>query len=61
MNGYEITELGQISEQENMLERAQSQALRRARRGAGAQHGTGLGRLVAWRRPFLATHDGRGR
>jgi hypothetical protein len=61
MNGYEITELGQISEQENMLERAQSQALRRARRGASAQPGTGLGRLVAWRRQFLAPSDGRGR
>ena len=37
MNGFEITELGQVREQENMLERAQSQALRRApsRRGPG--------------------------
>ena len=35
MNGFEITELGQVREQENMLERAQSQALRRARRAAG--------------------------
>ncbi len=32
MNGFEITELGQVREQENMLERAQSQALRRSRR-----------------------------
>jgi hypothetical protein len=31
MNGFEITELGQIREQEHMLERARSQALRRAR------------------------------
>ncbi len=38
MNGFEITELGQVREQENMLERAQSQALRRAR---DADAGTG--------------------
>jgi hypothetical protein len=31
MTGYEITELAQIREQENMLERAELQAPRRAR------------------------------
>lgn len=31
MNGFEITELGQIREQEHMLERARAQALHRAR------------------------------
>jgi hypothetical protein len=46
MNGFEITELGQVREQENMLERAQSQALRRARRDADA----GTGRLSRSRR-----------
>jgi hypothetical protein len=54
MNGFEITELGQVREQENMLERAESQALRRARRAAGVSRGSGLGRLIAWRRPFVA-------
>lgn len=57
MNDFEITELGQVREQENMLERAESQALRRARRAAGGQRGTGVGRLVAWRHPFgVASH-----
>ena len=32
MNGFEITELGQVREQENMLARAEAQAMRRARR-----------------------------
>jgi hypothetical protein len=54
MNGFEITELGQVREQENMLERAQSQALRRARRQVGGHGGTRGGRLIAWRRPFVA-------
>jgi hypothetical protein len=53
MNGFEITELGQVAEQENMLERAQRQALRRARHEAGGQSGTRVGRLIAWRRPFV--------
>ena len=53
MNGFEITELGQVREQENMLERAESQALRRARQHAGGPNGSGLGRLIAWRRPFV--------
>jgi hypothetical protein len=54
MNGFEITELGQVREQENMLERAQSQALRRARHQVGGgQTGTRVGRLIAWRRPFV--------
>ncbi len=55
MNGFEITELGQVREQENMLERAQRQALRRA--GRDTQPSTGrlsqprraLRRLVALR------------
>jgi hypothetical protein len=54
MNEFEISELGQVREQENMLERAQSQALRRARHAAGGQGGTRVGRLIAWRRPFVA-------
>jgi hypothetical protein len=54
MNGFEITELGQVREQENMLERAQSQALLRARRYVDAPTGTAVGRLIAWRRPFIA-------
>ena len=54
MNGFEITELGQVGEQENMLEHAQSQALRRARDQIGGQGGTPVGRLIAWRRPFVA-------
>jgi hypothetical protein len=53
MNGFEITELGQVREQENMLERAQSQALRRARHEAGGHSGTRVGRLIGWRRPFV--------
>jgi hypothetical protein len=54
MNAYEITELGQVREQENMLQRAESQAWRRGRRAAGAPRGSGLARLIAWRRPFVA-------
>jgi hypothetical protein len=54
MNGFEITELGQVREQENMLQRAESQARRRARRAASAPRGSGLGRLIVWRRPFVA-------
>jgi hypothetical protein len=54
MNGFEITELGQVREQENMLKRAESQARRRARRATGVPRGSGLGRLIAWRRPFVA-------
>jgi hypothetical protein len=54
MNEFEITELGQVREQENMLERAQSQALRRARQDVDAPTGTALGGLIAWRRPFIA-------
>lgn len=54
MNGFEITELGQVREQENMLERAQSQALRRSRRAAGVPNASGFGQLIAWRRPFIA-------
>jgi len=54
MNGFEITELGQVREQENMLQGAESQARRRARRAAGVPRGSGLGRLIAWRRPFVA-------
>jgi hypothetical protein len=42
MTGYEITELAQIREQEHMLERARSQALRQARRDVDA----GSGRLT---------------
>ena len=53
MNGFEITELGQIREQEDMLERAELQALHRARLNAG-QRGSRVGRLIAWRRPFVA-------
>jgi hypothetical protein len=34
MYSLQITELGQIGEQENMRDRAQAQAERRARRGA---------------------------
>jgi hypothetical protein len=54
MNRFEITELGQVREQENMLERAESQALRRARQDVDGPNGSGLGRLIAWRRPFVA-------
>jgi hypothetical protein len=54
MYGFEITELGQVREQENMLERAQSQALGRARHDVDAPSRSGLGRLIAWRRPFVA-------
>jgi hypothetical protein len=54
MNEFEITELGQVREQENMLERSQSQALRRARQDIDAPTGTAVGRLIAWRRPFVA-------
>ncbi len=39
MNGFEITELAQVSEQENMLERAERQALRRAERERGRRGG----------------------
>ena len=46
MNGFEITELGQVREQENMLVRAEAQALRRARRDGDA----GTGRLSRRRR-----------
>ena len=52
MNGFEITELGSVREQENMLERAESQASRRARHQAGGH--SPVGRLIAWRRPFVA-------
>jgi hypothetical protein len=45
MNGFEITELGQIREQEHMLERARSQALGRAR-----DVDAGTGRLTRPRR-----------
>jgi hypothetical protein len=54
MNGFEITELGQVREQENMLQRAESQARRRARHELDGRRGSGLGRLIAWRRPFVA-------
>jgi hypothetical protein len=54
MNAFEITELGQIREQENMLERAQSLALRRARHQAAGQGGARVGRLIGWRHPFIA-------
>jgi hypothetical protein len=54
MNGFEVTELGQVTEQENMLERAESQALRRARHQTGGKSETRVGRLIAWRRPFVA-------
>jgi hypothetical protein len=54
MNEFEITELGQVREQENMLERARSQASRRARHEVGGKTGTRIGRLIAWRRPFVA-------
>ncbi len=54
MNEFEITELGQVREQENMLERSQSQALRRARQDVDGPSGSGLGQLIAWRRPFVA-------
>ncbi len=54
MTEFQITELGQVREQENMLERAESQALRRARHAAGGENGTQVGRLVSWRRPFVA-------
>jgi hypothetical protein len=39
MNGFEITELGQVREQENMLARAEAQAHRQARRAARGQNG----------------------
>jgi hypothetical protein len=53
MNGDQITELGQVREQENMLSRAQAQAARVARReldapGAGWFLGQG-----GWRRPLI--------
>lgn len=54
MNEFEITELGQVREQENMLERAQMQASRWACRQTSRQGGTRVGRLIAWRRPFVA-------
>jgi|HubBroStandDraft_3_1064219.scaffolds.fasta_scaffold1595536_2 hypothetical protein len=54
MTEFEITELGQVGQQENMLERAQAQAMRRTRRAAGGTSGTRVGRLIAWRRPFVA-------
>lgn len=54
MNEFEITELGQVAEQENMLERAESQALLRARHQTGGRSDTRVGRLIAWRRPFVA-------
>ncbi len=52
MNGYDITELGQVREQENMLERAQSQALRQARRDAGEEDV--LSSSPAWLVTFLS-------
>jgi hypothetical protein len=54
MNEFEITELGQVREQENMLQRAQSQVSRRARHEVGGQTGMRIGRLIGWRRPFVA-------
>ncbi len=39
MNGYEITELGQVREQESMLARAEAQARRQARRDARRNNG----------------------
>jgi hypothetical protein len=54
MDDYAITELGQVREQENMLERAQSQALRQARRDAGDESGTGSSSSPAWLVTFLA-------
>jgi hypothetical protein len=54
MNGFQITELGQVREQENMLERAQSQALRRARHDAGRRHGTVFNPPRRVRRGILA-------
>ena len=45
MTGYEITELGQIAEQEHMLYRARVQALRRNR-----DVDAGTGRLTRPRR-----------
>ncbi len=50
MNEYEITELGQVREQENMLERASSQALRQAQRDAGS---TDASSTPAWLVAFL--------
>jgi hypothetical protein len=52
MNGFEITELGQIQQQENMLERAQSQALRQTRRDAADENAAGSS--PAWLVTFLA-------
>jgi hypothetical protein len=54
MNGFQITELGQVREQENMLERAQSQALRRARRDVGVRNGTVFHRPRTVRRRVIA-------
>ena len=54
MNGDGITELGQVREQENMLERAQAQAARMARRDLGQPSGSWLVGLGGWRRPFVA-------
>ncbi len=51
MNGYEITELGQVREQENMLQRASAQALRRARRDA--RHTDDASSTPAWLVAFL--------
>lgn len=53
MYGNEITELGQFTEQENMLERSQAQALRRARLHVAMQNGAG-GPSTTLRRRVLA-------
>lgn len=54
MYDLEITELGQIREQENMQESAQSQALSRARRGADRDRGTPVHSRAGRRRRLAA-------
>ena len=52
MNDFQITELGQVREQENMLARAESQALRQARHDVAGDDGSSSS--PAWLVAFLA-------
>ncbi|HEY2594742.1 MAG TPA: hypothetical protein VGK33_12655 [Chloroflexota bacterium] len=61
MNRFEITELGQVSEQENMLNRVEAQSRRQARRDARGKNGPvvsapWLATFLGMDRPSAATH-----
>lgn len=59
MNSFEITELDQVMQQENMLGRAERQALRREHHLPSRR--TGIADLLRQRRPFNAAFAWRSR